>query len=117
MEAKCGVFVHYLGASPRIKVLEHFLINDNLDVSKSYVAKEAEVSRATLEPIWDELEEEGIIKKTRSVGRAELYTLDKSNKTVRVLQEFLDALAWQYADEEEARLKQKITAKKQKRKN
>ena len=114
MEVKYGVMVQMLGEYPRIKVLEFFLIYDWADYSKSYVAKETEVSRATLEPIWNELEEEGIIVKTRTIGRAEMFKLDKNNRTAQVLQNFLDSLASMRADEEEERFKQKITAKKPK---
>lgn len=112
MEVKYGVMVQMLGEYPRVKVLEFFLINDDFDASKSYVAKETEVSRTTLEPIWNELEEEGIIVKTRTIGRAEMFKLDKNNRTAQVLQNFLDSLASMRADEEEAKMKQKVLARK-----
>jgi len=105
-----------LGASPRVKILEFFLINDTYDYSRSHVAKETEVSRTTLEPIWEELEEEGIIIRTRTVGRADMYSLNKENKAAQILEGFLMALASRYADEEEAKYKQKLVVKNRRKK-
>ena len=116
MEAKYGVLAEMLGASPYIRVLEFFLTNDWFDVSKSHVAAATEVSRATVDSIWEDLISENLIVKTRTVGRAELYQLNKQNPATKILQGFQLELASMYADQEEARIKQKITVKKQKAK-
>ena len=116
METKYGMLVQTFGATPQIKVMEFFLINDWTDFSKSHVARETEVSRTTLDPILEELVGDGIITKTRSVGRAEMYQLDKANPSAKIMQELIMTLASMRADQEEDKLKQKITVKKQKAK-
>ncbi len=78
-------FVDVFGDSPTIRVLDFFLTFSDFDYSKTQVAKEAGVSRITLEPIWNKLIKEKFLLKTRIVGRAEMYRLNKQNQKVKVL--------------------------------
>lgn len=94
------IFVEALGDSPKVRVLDFFLTFGDFDYSKSQVAKEIGISRITIEPIWGELEKKGIIIKTRRIGRAEMYKLNKKNPLVKELLEFDMKLCSAYADEE-----------------
>lgn len=110
MEAKNSVFVETFGETPVIKVLDFFLTFDSFDYSKSQVAEETDVSRITLEKIWKELVDRQIIIKTRTIGRAEMYKLNKENPRVKVLIELSFKLASVFAEEEIGKIKRKIEA-------
>jgi len=100
MERTKSIFVETFGDSPNIKVLDFFLTFSEFDYSKSQVAAEIGISRITIQPIWKKLIKDNFLKKTRTVGRAELYTLSKSNPKVKELRELSLKLSSAAADEE-----------------
>ena len=85
MEATKSVFIETFGESPLIKVLDFFLTYQSFDYSKSQVSEEIGISRITMEKVWEKLNKTKIIIKTRTVGRAELYRLNKQNPKVKAL--------------------------------
>ncbi len=99
METK-SVFLETFGESPMIKVLDFFLTYHNFDYSKSQVAEETGISRITIENIWNRLIKADIIVKTRIVGRAELYKLNRQNPKVKALVELDFKLSGAAAREE-----------------
>lgn len=99
METK-SVFLETFGESPMIKVLDFFLAYQNFDYSKSQVAEETGISRITIENIWEKLIKAKIIVKTRIIGRAELYKINKQNPKVRALIELDFKLSGAAAKEE-----------------
>lgn len=110
MEAKNSIFVETFGEVPVIKVLDFFLTFDSFDYSKSQVSEEAGMSRMTLDKIWEELINKKIIVKTRTIGRAEMYKLNKGNPRVKVLLELSFRLASTFAEEEIEKMKKKVEA-------
>lgn len=85
MSLNKSVFIETFGESPLIKVMDFFLMYPDFDYSKSQVAKEAGISRITIEKIWNELIKKGIIVKTREAGNAVLYKLNAENPKVKIL--------------------------------
>lgn len=75
------------GDSPIIKVLDFILDNREFDYSLTDIAKGADVGWSTLHQFWRELVNLGIVKKTRKIGRAELYKLNEENPLVQKLTE------------------------------
>ena len=108
MEAKNSIFVETFGEIPTIKVLDFFLTFDSFDYSKSQVAKETGVSRITLDKIWNEFTDKKIITKTRTIGRADMYKLNKENPRVKVLLDLSFRLASAFAEEEIGKMKKKV---------
>ncbi len=108
MKTKTSIFVETFGETPFVKVLDFFLTFDAFDYSKSQVAEETGVSRITLDKIWEELEDKKIIVKTRTIGRAEMYRLNKENTKVKVLLELSFKLASAFAEEEIGKIKKKV---------
>ena len=111
MEAENSIFVETFGESPFIKTLDFFLTYDSFDYSKSQVAEETGISRVTLETIWQKFIFEGFIIKTRIIGRAEMYKLNKDNKRVKVLMDIALKLSSAFADEEHENIKLKPSAR------
>ncbi|MCX6816239.1 MAG: hypothetical protein NT120_05330 [Candidatus Aenigmarchaeota archaeon] len=110
MEAKNSIFVETFGETPTVKVLDFFLTFDSFDYSKSQIAEETGVSRITLDKIWQDLVNKKIIVKTRNIGRAEMYKLNKSNPFAIALINFSLKLASAFAEEETSKIKKKVEA-------
>ncbi len=110
MEARNTIFVETFGETPAVKVLDFLLTFDNFDYSKSQVSEGTGVSRITLDKIWKELVNQKIIVKTRAIGRADMYKLNKENPRVKVLQELSFKLASAFAEEEIGKIKRKVEA-------
>ncbi len=100
MEKTKSIFIETFGDSPRIRVLDFLLTFSEFDYSKTQVAAEIGISRATIEPIWKKLAKESFIVKNRIVGRAEMYRLNKENPKVKELLELNFKLSSAAADEE-----------------
>jgi len=83
-----SVFVKTFGDTPFIRTLDHFLLFDCCEYSKNWLAKELNISRMTMDKIWKQLIDNEIIIKTRTVGRAEMYKLNKKNNSVIALLDF-----------------------------
>jgi len=84
-------FVLVFGKSPVVKVIDFLIDNQEFDYSLTDIAKGAEVGWTTLHQFWTKLAKIGIVKKTRKIGRAELYKLNLESPLVKKLLE-IDAL-------------------------
>lgn len=73
------------GDSPPVKVLDFLIDNQEFDYSLTDIAKGSEIAWSTLHECWPELVRLGLVKKTRKIGRAELYKLDAENLLVKKL--------------------------------
>lgn len=70
------------------RMMDAFLDNWGLDLTKTDIAEIAGVSRDSVYrilPIWEKL---GIVKETRKIGATTLYTLNKDNEAVKALKTF-----------------------------
>ncbi len=101
MEKTQSIFVETFGDSPFIRVLDFFLTFSEFDYSKSQVAHEVGISRVTIEGVWNKLIKEKFLKKTRIVGRGQMYSLDKTNARVRELLQLDLRLSAARANEEQ----------------
>ena len=57
----------------------------DFDYTKSNVAKEAGVSRITIEKLWEKLIKTGMVVKSRMIGKVEMWKLNRENPKVKVL--------------------------------
>jgi DNA-binding transcriptional regulator YhcF (GntR family) len=80
-------FRETFGDSPRVKVIDFLLDNDLIDWSKSDMAEQTGISRMTLNKFFNELIKQKMIFKTRRIGRATLY---KVNRQLPLLQKLLE---------------------------
>lgn len=99
MEEKTS-FRLVFGNAPVVKVLDFFIDNQEFDYSLTDIAKGAEIAWSTLHTCWPELVNLGIIKKTRTIGRAELYKLDRDCPLVKRLLELDIFISEQYIEKE-----------------
>lgn len=78
-----SIFVRTFGKTPKVRIWDFLLDNTTLDFSKSEIAKQTGISRATLDRVWPYLIKDKILIKSRAIGRAVLYKLNKENELVK----------------------------------
>ena len=89
---KKSLFIELLGDSPTIRILDFLLTERELDFSISDMARNADIGRATLYRIWEQLIKNGIIIPTRVIGKSKLYKLNTNNSKIKKLIEIDDML-------------------------
>ena len=77
--------VEKFGDYPQVRVIGFLIENDIFDYSKTEIAELSDVSFNTLKTFWSKLENSGFVKKTRRIGKSQLYKLNKDNDFVMML--------------------------------
>lgn len=77
--------VEKFGDYPQVRVIGFLIENDVFDYSKTEIAELSDVSFNTLKTFWSKLENSGFVKKTRRIGKSQLYQLNKDNEFARML--------------------------------
>ena len=85
MESDKTSFRLVFGDSPASKVLDFLIDNQEFDYSLTDISRGAEIAWSTLHEFWPDLVKLGVVTKTRKIGRAELYKLNKENPLVKKL--------------------------------
>ena len=83
--AEPGVFCEVFGISIRNRILEEILTSESLDWAVGDIAKDLEISRPKAYQIIEEFKKKGYIKKSRMIGKTQLYLINKENKHIKVL--------------------------------
>jgi hypothetical protein len=78
-------FTLVFGNSPFVRILDFFLTFEDFDYPVSQIAKETDMKWETAESVIKILLKKRIIQKTRKVGKADLYSLDKKRDVTRLL--------------------------------
>lgn len=89
------------GYSPKLRIIDIFLTNPYFDFDKEELAKELGMSKQTIYKNFKELEELGIVKLSRTIGRAAMYRIDRSHPLVKCLNESVNETSFQIAKREE----------------
>ncbi len=86
-----SLFLEHLGDSPRMRVLQYLIEGRDFDYTLTDLLN-AGVSWGTLNQLLPTLLELGIVFKTRKIGRATLYKINRQNETARQLMILYDQL-------------------------
>jgi len=81
-----------------IRVIDFLLENRIFDYSKAEIARQAGVSRTTLDVFWKKLIKEGILRKSRTIGRATLYRFNPHSEISKKLIELDFAISKRHAE-------------------
>ncbi|MEM2373839.1 MAG: HTH domain-containing protein, partial [Thermoproteota archaeon] len=68
-----SILLKAFGYSPKLRILDIFLTCPYFDFSKNELAKELGMSKQTLYKNFKDLEELGVVKPSRKIGRATMY--------------------------------------------
>ncbi len=85
MEKEESFLLKYLGDTPKIRILDFLLDNFAMDFSLTQIAKESSVAYTTLIDIIPGLIKQGIVIKTRKIGKSGLYKLNLDNPIAKAL--------------------------------
>ena len=102
-----SLFLEYVGDSPRMRILQYLIEGRDFDYTLTNMLN-AGVSWGTLNTLIPNLLELDIVMKTRKIGRATLYKLNRNNIMVKQLIELYDHLLLQNLDALERRTKKKV---------
>lgn len=81
-----SALIKIYGDTPYIKVLDFLLMEGRvLDYSLTDISKRTGVAWSTLHAVWPSFVELGIVIKTRTVGRSNLYRLNQESVLVQIL--------------------------------
>ncbi len=89
-----SIFLDHVGDSPQMRILQHLIEGRDWDYTFTDLLN-ANVSWGTLHRIMPKLVALGLVVKTRKIGRATLYQINKDNDAARRLLELYDALILQ----------------------
>ena len=88
-----GAFCETYGNNIPNRILEYLMENEDLDFAVGDMAKELQISKPKAYEIIGEFEKKGYLKKSRIVGKTQLYILNKENSRVKLfLNDFKECL-------------------------
>ena len=82
------------------RLIDFFTLYDNWDYSKTDIAENSELSIRTVLRALPYLEQHGIVKHTRTVGKAEMYQINKDSPLAQHLKKLAFAVASIDVDQE-----------------
>ncbi len=99
-----SIFLQHVGDNPRMRVLQFLIEGRDFDYTMTDMIN-AGVSWGTLNTLTPQLMELGIIIKTRKIGRATLYKINKQNQASSQLIALYDNLILQRLDRIQPKMK------------
>jgi len=97
-EMDTSLLVKFFGITPSLRVLDFLIENSIFDYTKTEIAENSDISRASLYIIWPILEQYQIVKASRKIGNTTLYKLNKENPVVQKLIELDLKISKEFAD-------------------
>jgi len=79
------LFLEQFGDTPQLRVLDFLIENHFFDYPITEIARESNVSYNSIKLFFNKFIENGIIVKTRKVGKSDYYKLNLKNPFVRIL--------------------------------
>ncbi len=106
-----SLLIKVLGRSPKMKILDYLLDFPTNDFTKKEIIETLGMSKQTFYKYFGDLEEVGIVKVNRTIGKAKLYKVNRENTIVRDLVNMERKMSLQIAEQEETKLKKPMPAK------
>ncbi|PIU21423.1 MAG: hypothetical protein COT15_02450 [Candidatus Diapherotrites archaeon CG08_land_8_20_14_0_20_34_12] len=104
-------FIQILGNNAKTRLLEFLIVGRDFDYCLSEIANKAEISWSSLHRIFPELEKNKIVIKSREIGRAKLYRINKENLFAKKMIELYDSLLLNKMEENQEKQMIKIKNK------
>lgn len=96
-----SVITEVLGYSPRIKILDYLLDFPTNDFTKKEIIEALGMSKQTFYKYFDSLGKYGMVKVSRTIGKAKLYKIDSGNELVKSIRDLEKKMSLQIAEQEE----------------
>jgi predicted AAA+ superfamily ATPase len=98
------------GYSPQMRILNYLLDFPTNDFTKKEMIEALGMSKQTFYKYFDYLEDSGMVKVNRAIGKARLYKIDRSNPMIKTITEFERKLSVQIAEQQEEKMKRPVAA-------
>jgi len=92
------IIIKTLGDSPKLRIVDFFLDNPLFDFTKKEIIEALGMSKQTFYKYFPDLEEYGIVKVSRKIGRAKLYKINLEHPLVSMLREYEKKVSLQMAE-------------------
>ncbi len=106
------ILLKVFGYSPKLRILDIFLTCPYFDFAKEELVEELGMSKQTLYKNFKDLEELGVVKPTRKIGRATLYRINREHPLVKKLDEMINEISLQIAEKEAEKQAQAVPVSK-----
>jgi len=93
-----SIIIKTLGDSPKLRIVDFFLDNPLFDFTKKEIIKALGMSKQTFYKYFPDLEEYGIVKVSRRIGRAKLCKINLEHPLVNMLREYEKKVSLQMAE-------------------
>ncbi|MGB9660353.1 MAG: winged helix-turn-helix domain-containing protein [Nitrososphaerales archaeon] len=103
-----SLLIKVLGNSPKMRIIDIFLTNPYFDFSKEELTKELGMSKQTIYKNFKDLEELGVVKISRKIGRATMYRINREHPLVKRLDEIVNEISLQMAEQEAKKMKKEF---------
>lgn len=110
-EAVDSILIEVFGKSPQIRIIDLFMDNPIFDFTKKEVIEDLGMSKKTFYKYFPDIEDMGIVKPTRKIGRAQLYQLNLDNEVVKQLMTMERKISEEFAEKELEKMKEKELAR------
>jgi len=97
------------GYSPQMRILNYLLDFPTNDFTKKEIIQALGMSKQTFYKYFGSLEGSGMVKVSRSIGKAKLYNVDRSNPMVKTIVEFEKKLSIQIAEQQAGKMNRPMT--------
>ncbi|MDP3780725.1 MAG: winged helix-turn-helix domain-containing protein, partial [Nitrosopumilaceae archaeon] len=81
-EENQSLLMKVLGYSPKMKILDYFLDFPTNDFTKKEIIDALGMSKQTFYKYFGDMEEVGLVKVNRRIGKAKLYKVNRENAVV-----------------------------------
>jgi len=92
-----SLLIKAFGYSPKLRMIDIFLTNPYFDFDREELARELGMSKQTVYKNSMDLEELGIVKVSREIGRATMYKIDGDHPLVKWLNKSMNETSFQIA--------------------
>jgi DNA-binding transcriptional ArsR family regulator len=100
-----------LGYSPKMRIIDILMSSPYFDFSREELVRELGMSKQTLYKNFRDLGELGIVKVSRKIGRAIMYTINREHPLVKRLDEIVNEMSLQIAEQELKKQAEAVTVK------
>jgi len=96
-----SLLIKAFGPSPKLRIIDIFLSNPYFDFSREELTRELGMSKQTIYKNFKDLEELGMVKVSRRIGRAVMYRVNINNPFVKRLREIVHEASYEIAKQQE----------------
>jgi len=107
---KDSLIATVFGYSPQMRILNYLLDFPTNDFTKKEIIQALGMSKQTFYKYFGNLEDTGMVKVSRAIGKAKLYKIDRSNLMIKTITEFERKLSTQIAEQQEEKMRHPVAA-------